>query len=181
MSNDPNVIRRHSSSKSLVNLLILVLLLGACAAPPVNTPVQTQPPPPTLIPLPPSATPALAATTAEETAPVPTDNSGLSLEESLRINPPPPAELKAIRTAEGVQLNWNPPPLVTVPHSYSDTISYYKIYRRTDGSPFAYLAQTAQLLYLDRSAQAGTRYYYTVTAMLDDGNESLRPDEVAVP
>ena len=86
-----------------------------------------------------------------------------------------------MRTAEGVQLNWTPPPPVTVPHSYSDKVSYYKVYRRTDGSAFGFLAQTTQLLYLDRSAQAGTRFYYTVTAMLDDGNESLRPNEVAVP
>ncbi|MBE3039819.1 MAG: hypothetical protein IMZ62_13535 [Chloroflexi bacterium] len=113
--------------------------------------------------------------------PATSDNPGLSLEESLRINPPPPAGLKVIRTAEGVELSWNPPPTVTVPHSYSDTVSYYKVYRRTDGSQFAYLAQTTQLLYLDRSAQTGIKYYYTVTAMLDDSNESLRPNEVAVP
>jgi hypothetical protein len=190
MRNDPKANCRHSRSKSLVNVLILVLLLGACAAPPINKLVQTQTPPPgatraapasTLNPGPSSATPAPTATPAEETMPATSDKPGLSLEESLRINPPPPAGLKVIRTAEGVALSWDPPPPVTVPHSYSDTVSYYKVYRRMDGSQFAYLAQTTQLLYLDRSAQTGIKYYYTITAMLDDSNESLRPNEVAVP
>jgi hypothetical protein len=184
---DPKASCQRLSTHNLAGLLLVAWLLGACAAPPAQnqTPLPgatSAAPTRVLSPLLPSATPAPTTTAAtEETMPTAPGNSGLSLEESLRINPPPPTELKAVRTAEGIQLSWAPPPPVTVPHDYSDKVAYYKVYRRTDGSQFAFLAQTPQLLYLDRSAQAGIRYDYTVTAMLDDTNESLQPDEVTVP
>ena len=105
----------------------------------------------------------------------------LTLNQSLATNPPPPGGLKANRTALGIQLNWEVPPAVTVPHHYPDIILYYKIYRRTTGSEFASVGQTILTTYLDSNAATGTEYFYTVTAMHGNQIESQRPNEVAVP
>jgi len=107
---------------------------------------------------------------------------GISYEENLRINPPAVRNLAAQATGEGILLTWEAPPEVTVPHSYSDEIFGYKIYRRAEGEPLSgrkLLAETQELRYLDASAATGMTYYYTVTALHDHDVESTRPDEVS--
>lgn len=107
---------------------------------------------------------------------------GISYEENLRINPPAVRSLAAEPSGEGILLTWEAPPEVTVPHSYSDEILGYKIYRRAEGEPLtgrSLLAETQELRYLDASAAPGVMYYYTVTALHDHNIESTRPDEVS--
>lgn len=107
---------------------------------------------------------------------------GISYEENLRINPPTVRSLAAQATAEGILLTWEAPSQVTVPHSYSDEVLGYKIYRRTEGAPLPereLLAETQELRYLDASAAPGVVYFYTVTALHDHNVESTRPDEVS--
>jgi len=106
--------------------------------------------------------------------------SELTYEEDLSIHPPAPAALKAIVTEEGIEFSWEVPPPVTVPHGYSDEVLFYKVYRRTDATPFAFLAQTTETVYKDQDAIAGVKYYYTVTAMHENEIESTRPSEVSV-
>lgn len=55
----------------------------------------------------------------------------------------------------------------------------YQVYRSEEsgiyGSP---IAQTAQILFTDSTVQRGKTYFYTVTALDTDGNESLKSSEV---
>ena len=60
----------------------------------------------------------------------------LSYQEDLGIHPPPPCNLKATKTANGIDLQWDLPPKVPVPHQYSDKVLFYKIYRRTETTGF---------------------------------------------
>jgi hypothetical protein len=125
--------------------------------------------------------PTLPAANPQPSGPMTTSPGELTLNQSLATNPPPPGGLKANRTALGIQLNWEVPPAVTVPHHYSDTILYYKVYRHTVGGEPVFLERTILTTYLDSNAAAGTEYFYTVTAMHANQIESQRPDEVAVP
>ena len=104
----------------------------------------------------------------------------LTYEQDLSINPPPPTALKATIVAQGIQLSWESPPPVSVPHYYSDQVLYFKVYRRTEDTQFAYLAQTTEMVYIDQSALTGIKYYFTVTAMHENGIESSRAQEVGV-
>jgi hypothetical protein len=104
---------------------------------------------------------------------------GISYEENLRINPPAVRNLAVEASTGGVLLTWQAPPAVTVPHSYSDEILGYKIYRRSGEEKRALLAETQDLRYLDDNAEAGVEYFYTVTALHENNIESTRPDEVS--
>ncbi|MDR3574035.1 MAG: hypothetical protein P4L50_09245 [Anaerolineaceae bacterium] len=115
------------------------------------------------------------------TAPLVTTPSELTLNQDLSIHPPPPSELVAVWKEAGVQLSWEMPAVVRVPHQYQSEILSYKIYRHTDGTQAVFLAQTAQQAYLDRNVVSGTKYYYTVSAMHAGGVESLRAGEVSAP
>jgi fibronectin type 3 domain-containing protein len=106
--------------------------------------------------------------------------SELTSEEDLSVHPPAPAALKAIVTEEGIEFSWEVPPPVNVPHGYSDKVLFYKVYRRTDATQFAFLAQSTETVYKDQDVIAGVKYYYTVTAMHENGIESIRPSEVSV-
>jgi hypothetical protein len=103
---------------------------------------------------------------------------GLTYEEDLSINPPPPLALKATIVEKGIQLNWDLPPVVSVPHHYGDEVLYYKIFRRTETTQFVFLAKTTDLFYVDQSAEVDAKYTYTVTAMHENENESSRAQEV---
>ena len=115
------------------------------------------------------------------TAPVISNSSAQTLNQNLSMNPPPPNELMAVWKATGVQLSWETPATVPVPHTYQDEILYYKIYRHTQGSAVTFLAQTTQRTYLDRSVVAGETYYYSVSALHPGEIESLRAKEVSAP
>jgi len=103
---------------------------------------------------------------------------GISYEENLAINPPPVQHLQAAPLNDGILLTWEPPPAVEVPHSYSDVIVEYLVYRRILGKKKALLGRTAELRYLDLTPSPGVDYSYTVTAMHPPQLESTPPDEV---
>ena len=186
----------HLSAISLPLIILALLGSGACTSisasetprqsSPGPTALQTQPPQPTyastIIPtLTPSPIVINSTPWISATAPITTTSSELILSQDISKNPPPPSELLAVWNATGVQLSWDLPPAVRVPHIYSDEVQFYKIYRHTEGTQVTFLAQTAQLTYLDRSVAAGTKYYYTVSAIHAGGVESLRAVEVSAP
>lgn len=163
-------------------LVFIAILLAGCV-PDGSTPAQ---------PVDTAAAPSVVASPAPTREPgiqpeiqpgrPDTGPGGISYEENLRINPPAVRNLAAEATSEGILLTWEAPPEVTVPHSYSDEIFGYKIYRRAEGEPLSgrrLLAETQELRYLDASAATGMTYYYTVTALHDHDVESTRPDEVS--
>jgi hypothetical protein len=186
----------HLRSIGVLGIMLALLGASACASrsaiKPTTTSLsgsgtpQSQTPQPTyastiiatLTPGPASAdtTPWISAT-----APIITASSQQTLDQSLDMNPPPPNELMAVWKSAGVELSWAMPATVGVPHSYQDEILYYKIYRHSEGTQGIFLAQTAQLTYLDRSAIVGTKYYYTVSALHAGGVESLQAKEVSAP
>jgi fibronectin type 3 domain-containing protein len=105
--------------------------------------------------------------------------SELTYEENLGNIPPPPAQVKAAGSVDGIKLTWQPPAAVTVTHHYSDVILHYVIYRRTAETGMTFLAKTAELEYSDKSAVPGVVYFYGVTDVREDNNESGRSDEVS--
>ena len=107
-------------------------------------------------------------------------DSGLTLENDLYINPPPPQNLKAAVIQNEVHLTWDPPPPVEVDHAYSDVISYYRAFRRcADEIESMLLGATEELNYIDTPIPE-CKAYYLVTAIHDDDMESARTSEVIV-
>jgi fibronectin type 3 domain-containing protein len=66
------------------------------------------------------------------------------------------------------------------PASASTAVVGYNVYRgTTSGGPYAKLNSTPDggLAYSDTSVQAGQTYFYTITAVASDGNESAHSNE----
>lgn len=91
--------------------------------------------------------------------------------------PPPPLNLVAVPTRQGVELRWDPSP--------APDLAGYRVYRREAGEP-GVTVLTPQLIprpgFVDRQAAPGRRYVYRVTAV-DDAtppNESPPSEEAEV-
>lgn len=89
--------------------------------------------------------------------------------------PPVPAHLIAVAGPERIDLTWDASPA-------ADLAGYY-LYRSQE-SGRGYVRLNAQALqaqsFADTRVQAGTRYFYVVTAVDADGNESPFSEEVTV-
>lgn len=79
--------------------------------------------------------------------------------------PPAPADVKARNEMRAVTLTWKPcsAPFVTGYHIYKSD--------NKDG-PFSLLTTVKETLYEDRKVSPGKPYFYAITAMAKDGNES---------
>ncbi len=156
--------------------LFLAVLLAGCAGPSAAPGSPTEPTAGPPAAQEPSSHPAVGTARPGGSGP------GISYEENLRINPPAVQNLTAAVQADGILLTWDAPPAVSVPHSYSDNILGYRVYRRAQGSVLsdrALLAETDETRYLDASAEPGVEYFYTVTALNERNLESSRADEVS--
>jgi fibronectin type 3 domain-containing protein len=103
--------------------------------------------------------------------------SGLSAAvrvETTSPEPIPPAGLRAMRTADGVIISWDP----TV---QPDLVSY-RVYRYQRGQKAVLLETVKEEVpeYTDRSAKKGQLYFYIVSSVLKSGAESRPSDEVSI-
>ncbi|GAA2162826.1 hypothetical protein [Pedococcus bigeumensis] len=156
---------------STVGATALVLAIGGCATTTTDDhePQVSAPSTSTLRPTSPSASSSPTSVPSELTA-----------EEQLRVNPPPPQRLKATRVGDAVRLTWSPPPAVTVPHTYSDTVVEYRIYRSVDGRGEELLGTSATLTFTDAKPGTGTARY-AVSSVREHGVEGPRTNAVVVP
>jgi hypothetical protein len=104
----------------------------------------------------------------------------LTAEESLRVNPPPPQRLVATRGDRQIELSWSAPPAVTVPHSYSDTVVEYRVYRSVDGRAELLLGTSRTLAFADTNPVPGV-LRYAVSSVREHGVEGARTDAVTAP
>jgi fibronectin type 3 domain-containing protein len=106
----------------------------------------------------------------------------LTHEEQLANNPPSPANVHVVSASAGsVELAWDPPPPVDVPHRYSDRVVAYRVYRRTGGDlEFGPLAETPERRYVDTEVDPGQTYEYTVSSIREQNVEGSRSDPPAV-
>ena len=156
-------------------LLLGVALVGAgCALPTGDappTPVQEV-----------TEAPAKDApsTPVQEVTEAPAEDSGgggLTWEDDLATNPPPPQDVKAVKEGTTVVLKWNPPMVVKVGHSYSDTIVRYRVFRRkADDAESIEVGVTGETTFVDESPPSGQVFYH-VTALHEGDFESSRSDE----
>ena len=103
-----------------------------------------------------------------------------------RSIPPAHENVRAGRiAAASVELVWNEPPAVTVPHTYSDRVVGYRIYRSEDDElELRPLATNTELGYVDRSVATGHTYQYAVASIRELNVEGTRSDPavtVSVP
>jgi fibronectin type 3 domain-containing protein len=111
---------------------------------------------------------------------------GLTSEENLSINPPPPTDVRVAEVKSGVvRLAWAPPAPVTAPHAYSDRVVSYEVFRREAGQlEFRPLARTTERSYTDTAVLSGRNYFYVVSSIREQNAEGTRshpPVEAAVP
>lgn len=155
--------------KSFLKIIIfisLMVLLSGCVSSNNVTPVPTQ-------------TPAQTEIESIE-IPVQTNDSGLTYEESLRINPPPPRNLTGEFKIDYIELHWDIPEKVTIPHNYSDIITNYKIYKGIREEDMSYLTSTSELTFKDSNISQDSQYVYEITAVYEGGSEGLPSLEVIV-
>lgn len=112
--------------------------------------------------------------------PIVTGTTGLTYEEYLRTHPPPPLNVQGTLKGEYIELRWDVPKTVTVPHNYSDTITHYKIYRGTTTEDMSSLASISGLTFKDYNISGSTRYVYEITAVHDGGVESAPSEGIRV-
>lgn len=107
---------------------------------------------------------------------------GLTFEEDLSINPPPPTNVRVTEAKAGaVRLAWDPPPPVAVPHAYSDHVVSYEVFRREAGQlEFRPLARTTERTYTDTAVRSGRTYHYVVSSIREQNAEGSRSDPPAV-
>lgn len=130
-------------------------------------------------------------TTADPTtAPPATRSPGpldeLTPDDDLAMNPPAPTNVRAgAVTAGAVELMWDEPPPVSVPHTYSDRVVEYRIYRSgVDDPEPTLIGSSTDLGFTDDTAQSGQRYRYTVTSVRErhvEGSMSDPAVAVTVP
>lgn len=110
----------------------------------------------------------------------PTTQPGLTADESLRINPPAPRNVRVQQAVAGrVVIAWDEPPPVAVPHTYSDRVVGYRVYRRApNGLEFEPIGTTGERTYTDDTARSGQRYGYQVSSIRERDLEGLRSDPV---
>ncbi|HEU5314687.1 MAG TPA: fibronectin type III domain-containing protein [Chloroflexota bacterium] len=108
----------------------------------------------------------------------PADERGLTFEENLRINPPPPANVRVALVEPGaIHLAWDPPPPVSLPHPYSDVVVAYRVFRRRQGElELQPLAETPATQYSDRAVSSGAVYEYAVASIRAEYAEGGRSD-----
>lgn len=170
-----NLVRRLIA----VSAIVLVLAVGACGtagegadagvtAPPMSAPATA---------VPSTTAPTNVAPTSAAPTSVPEE---LTAEEQLRVNPPPPQRVTAARQGAAVTLTWSPPPAVTVPHTYSDTVVEYRIYRSVGASAEVLVGTSRTLSFTDPEPGAGTLRYF-VSSVREHGVEGPRTDVVVAP
>lgn len=129
-------------------------------------------------------------TTDPTTAPPATRSPGpldeLTPDDDLAMNPPAPADVRAGAVAAGaVELMWDEPPPVSVPHTYSERVVEYRVYRGGPGDPEPTLiGSSTELGFTDDTAQSGQIYRYTVTSVRErhvEGSMSDPAVTVTVP
>jgi fibronectin type 3 domain-containing protein len=107
---------------------------------------------------------------------------GLTYEESLSINPPPPTNVRVTEVRVGaVRLAWDPPPPVAIPHAYSDRVVSYQVFRREAVElDFHPLAKTTKRNYTDKAVRSGRTYKYVISSIREQNAEGTRSDPPAV-
>jgi hypothetical protein len=109
------------------------------------------------------------------------DEEGLRWEEDVADHPPAPQRVEAIGQAGVVRITWAEPIEVAVPHTYSDAVAYYRVFRRLAASSDAEeIGTTDELLFEDTDPPASGLVFYHVTALHEGGVESDRSDETRV-
>jgi hypothetical protein len=84
-------------------------------------------------------------------------------------------------SAAGVQLVWDEPPPVLIPHRYSDEVAYYLVFRKLAGAlDFVPLGRSSSRSYTDAAVQSGRTYEYVVSSVRVQDAEGSRSDPPAV-
>jgi hypothetical protein len=106
----------------------------------------------------------------------------LTPEEDLANNPPPPANVHVVdASVDSIELAWDRPPPVDVPHGYSDRVVAYRIYRRAGGElEFRPLADTPERRYVDSQVDPGQTYAYIISSIREMNVEGTRSDPPAI-
>ena len=110
----------------------------------------------------------------------------LTAEEAEAHNPPPPSNVRVAGAEPGaLHLAWDPPPPVSQPHSYSDRVVGYRVYRRGPGEvEMRPIASVENQSYDDTSVRSGSSYSYAVSSIRErnvEGTKSDPPATATVP
>ncbi|MDX6323503.1 MAG: hypothetical protein QOF52_3361, partial [Propionibacteriaceae bacterium] len=104
--------------------------------------------------------------------------SEMTAEGDLALNPPAPVNVRAARSGTTVKLVWDAPPPVRVPHSYSDRVVEYRVYRG-DGGELRPIGTSPVPRFTDSTVGPGT-YSYAVTSIREQNVEGTKSDPAVV-
>ena len=157
--------------KLAILLQILTLMFCACkpASQAESSSAPTNPASPTIISQNSTATPN------------PGGSDGLKFEEMRGTTPPAPVDFRLTAQEGGIRLDWTPAPPADIPHSYSNAILYYNVYRHLEGETDLLLLTTVEApYYVDKNVSKGIIYYYAVSAVHEGPLEGERTDELSI-
>jgi hypothetical protein len=121
--------------------------------------------------------PVASPSVSPSASPSPSPTGELTADEDLAIHPPAPLNVRATVAGGDVELTWQPPPPVRIPHRYSDRVVSYRIYRRAPGEvELRPIGTSATLTYTDRKVQGTGEFGYAVTSIRERDVEGSKSD-----
>jgi len=110
----------------------------------------------------------------------------LTADDDLALNPPPPQNVRAGQvTSSSAELTWDAPPPVPVPHSYSDRVVKYRIYRSGENDiDLRPIGTSTERRFIDKTVEPGGTYRYAVTSIREqhvEGTKSYPSITISVP
>lgn len=106
--------------------------------------------------------------------------TGITYEEQIRNIPPSPRNLTGVFKDNYIELRWDIPEKVELPHNYKNTIIRYNIYKGTDEENIIYLTYVTERKFLDFNVSYSQQYIYEITAVHEGDVEGLPSENVIV-
>lgn len=161
---------------------LFVIALAGCASTATGVPTVTTSDTTTH----PTTSPGSGSSSTDQTTVLSSMLDELSPDDDLRINPPPPQNVRAGQlTSSSAELTWDQPPPAVVPHDYSDQVVAYRVYRSDESdAELRPLGMSTELTYLDQTVESGHRYQYAVASIHElnlEGTRSYPTVEITVP
>ena len=158
-----------TSNLFLILLILVTTVLSSCISQEKDQEIK-----------PTAVTVTISPTSSTSTPTITPTSTGITYKEQIKNHPPSPRNLTGEFKANYVELRWDTPEKVDIPHNYNDTIIHYNIYKGTREENIRYLISSTERTFLDSNISDSSQYIYEVTAVHEGDVESVPSEDVIV-